>query len=488
MISGTMSHNKAIEQVVGNAEAGTEGYGGAVYAAGGNVYIGIERCNGENEKHSITYTDLAHPFVSANEAVFGGALAVNGGSVYVYCGDVKNNKSNNEGTGMNVFMTDGEDDPNKVSEFYHYLDSAEIGEPTNHGMVSVGGKLNVIHGDNSQLTITITYFSNEILNENGAEVSWEGTAPQNYHLNLPYCPSSWQDEQTDKMFVGWTESRIGTAAQVIRNTEDYEPIGKPVDLNELMENETDQNVEYYAVWAPLTNYITYKQSIDGVNIISPDDMVHSNPTTYTCSNVTSQLEFTAPTHSGYTFKGWKIYASNEKISNWNLDANTYPATLISHINPSEGYQGVPITLLQNFGDIVMVAVFEPAFADLKIVNAGSQDVDAGATYVYTISGQAYDGGSNVNMQVVIPNNGEVTIKDLPVGDYTITEAQIWSWRYIDKTIVVEGATATTSNTSTGVVVVPVTDPNETVIVTYTVNRKNNYWLDDYDFKEYYGKQ
>ena len=33
------------------------------------------------------------------------------------------------------------------------------------------------------------------------------------------------------------------------------------------------------------------------------------------------------------------------------------------------------------------------------------------------------------MKVVVHGNGSVTIKDLPIGTYTVTEDTGWSWRY-----------------------------------------------------------
>lgn len=58
------------------------------------------------------------------------------------------------------------------------------------------------------------------------------------------------------------------------------------------------------------------------------------------------------------------------------------------------------------------------------------------------------------MQVTICGNGSITIKDLPAGEYTVTEDQNWSWRYDAEagsqsvTVTVSGANVTFKNDRT----------------------------------------
>lgn len=74
------------------------------------------------------------------------------------------------------------------------------------------------------------------------------------------------------------------------------------------------------------------------------------------------------------------------------------------------------------------AKFEYGRADLTIKKTGAQDIDENQSFVFTVSGTAND-GTTVNMKVVVHGNGSVTIKDLPIGTYTVTEDTGWSWRY-----------------------------------------------------------
>lgn len=55
-------------------------------------------------------------------------------------------------------------------------------------------------------------------------------------------------------------------------------------------------------------------------------------------------------------------------------------------------------------------------------------IDPKQTFIFNVVGTD-DQTKRVNTKVVINGTGEVTLKDLPVGNYTITEDTGWSWRY-----------------------------------------------------------
>ena len=70
--------------------------------------------------------------------------------------------------------------------------------------------------------------------------------------------------------------------------------------------------------------------------------------------------------------------------------------------------------------IVHINVF-----DLTIEKKAASDsnIDPNQTFVFRVQGEG------VNMQVVITGANKQVIKNLPVGDYTITEDTSWSWKY-----------------------------------------------------------
>lgn len=71
---------------------------------------------------------------------------------------------------------------------------------------------------------------------------------------------------------------------------------------------------------------------------------------------------------------------------------------------------------------------ELAVADLTISVSGEEDSQS---YIFTITGQPDDGSSQVSLKVVLVGTQSKTIKDLPMGSYTIEETTtdaVWSWR------------------------------------------------------------
>ena len=104
-----------------------------------------------------------------------------------------------------------------------------------------------------------------------------------------------------------------------------------------------------------------------------------------------------------------------------------------------------------------------ALGDLTITKTGIESVDHHGSdqdadqeqqsTIYTVSGTSYS-GKVINMQVTICGNGSITIKDLPAGEYTVTEDQNWSWRYDAEagsqsvTVTVSGANVTFKNDRT----------------------------------------
>lgn len=72
--------------------------------------------------------------------------------------------------------------------------------------------------------------------------------------------------------------------------------------------------------------------------------------------------------------------------------------------------------------IVHINVF-----DLTIEKTG-ENIDQNQTFVFRVKGNNND----VDMQVVITGKGQQTIKNLPMGSYTITEDTGWSWKYTPK--------------------------------------------------------
>ena len=62
--------------------------------------------------------------------------------------------------------------------------------------------------------------------------------------------------------------------------------------------------------------------------------------------------------------------------------------------------------------------------DLVITKSVNNQENKADTFVFTVTGP-----NDFSKTVVINGAGSVTIADLPIGEYTVTEDTNWSWRY-----------------------------------------------------------
>lgn len=119
---------------------------------------------------------------------------------------------------------------------------------------------------------------------------------------------------------------------------------------------------------------------------------------------------------GYKFVGWfEDEACTQQVkSSWvGADNKLTPQKSVKY-GDQDGY-----------GAATYYAKFERDVFDLTIEKKAASDsnIDRNQTFVFRVQGEGVD------MQVVITGAHKQVIKNLPVGDYTITEDTSWSWKY-----------------------------------------------------------
>lgn len=133
--------------------------------------------------------------------------------------------------------------------------------------------------------------------------------------------------------------------------------------------------------------------------------------------LTGKANGSMPTpNAGYKFVGWfEDEACTQPVNGaWvNTDTNKLTPQKSVPYGNQEGYRAA-----------TYYAKFELDVFDLTITKAG-KNIDPNQTFVFHVKGNNND----VNMQVVITGTNKQVIKNLPVGDYTITEDTSWSWKY-----------------------------------------------------------
>ena len=89
---------------------------------------------------------------------------------------------------------------------------------------------------------------------------------------------------------------------------------------------------------------------------------------------------------------------------------------------------------------IITFYYEKALANLTITKSGAQEIDENQSFIFDVTGP-----NGFAMTVVINGNSSVTIKDLPIATYTVTERTNWSWRYTPKCDHADGKITLTAN-------------------------------------------
>lgn len=464
MTSGTMMENKALLNKAVSDLNLAGGDGGAIFAMGGILYIGVENCpGGEGVLHA---DGLPHPVITKNVAQdCGGGIAISknntaAGTVHLYCCDATANEALYKGTGKNVFMDGG--------NVYLY-DGAKVGVPHDPDLVVVGGELhNMI---TTQKMVTINYHKDQTT----SAVGLTGLVAVENTINLP--DAEYFFTKPDGMtFVGWTQQ--GGTDLDVRDKDDYVPSGEPYYVKDDT-TVSQQSAEFYAVWMPSNYNITFVDNMERT-VISQAHL----PKGYTLTKDKATLTINAPTKPGYAVVGYYIYQNLDQDANWGDEYEpvynpvTGPFTHANLDLEHKEFQDVQKITLEapgasyvldtgdmKFGHITLVAVFEPQFASMRITK---MPATAEGNFIFHIVGDSLDSDiPDVDMYVTAKagENNAVLITELPVGTYTVTEQTDWSWRY---------------QPSANGINVTIDDPATVEELTFTNEQTNFLWLDDED--------
>ena len=157
------------------------------------------------------------------------------------------------------------------------------------------------------------------------------------------------------------------------------------------------------------------------------------------------------------------------LSNYNKDLFetfkfVYTASDATPATKGKRVLELDITMAIQLGDLVIT----------KTVVKNGGVVDADQSFIFEIKGEETQTAA-INMTVVLYGNDSVTIKDLPVGKYKVTEKTNWSWRFgrSNVKVSVNGETASRTTSATVTVVKPTP---ATVAFTNTLTNKK--WLTD----------
>lgn len=80
------------------------------------------------------------------------------------------------------------------------------------------------------------------------------------------------------------------------------------------------------------------------------------------------------------------------------------------------------------GSVTVTNAYALQLFELTIKTSGVEDIDENQTYIYRVR-STEPHTKLIDLTVAIHGNGEATVKNLPSGQYKVTQVNTWSWRY-----------------------------------------------------------
>lgn len=151
------------------------------------------------------------------------------------------------------------------------------------------------------------------------------------------------------------------------------------------------------------------------------------------------------------------------------NGETLPADVVTFQHDPCTFPGCKYTDGCDYQFYVHIKVF-----DLTIVKAAADDskpIDEDQTFVFHVKGK----NNHVDMQVVITGANKQVIKNLPVGEYTITEDTSWSWKYTPTS---KDQFVTTSDINNGTATVTFENENKGTNWLTSLAKALNVWKDN----------
>lgn len=301
----------------------------------------------------------------------------------------------------------------------------------------------------SEDPLTITGFT---YNSTDSIASGEITA-NGLQLNLYYDRNTYPltvqylEYKTDKQLADSIttadEYRVGKQVSATAiDIKGYKLVGEQTKVKTISEPGSSNVITFYYIEEEVTiSYVAIEAGYGTVSI--SQEIVKANTGTASGSTPTAKPR--------YRFVGW--YTDEECTQpvdpSWIDPNNKLVPQKVDGLNVSATYYA---KFVENLGD-------------LTIKKNGCSNIDENQTFLFRLKGLDEGVNDHIDMVVTIHGNGSVTIKDLFVGNYSVTELTDWSFRYTP-----DAVTKNVNVTTTG------------LELTFNNNRSLLWWLDGSNYK------
>ena len=263
-----------------------------------------------------------------------------------------------------------------------------------------------------------------------------------YPLTVQYLEYG-TNTQLDDPYTTADEYRVGKqVSATAKDIKGYKLVGEQTKVKTISEPKESNVITFYYIEEEVTiSYVAIEAGYGTVSL--PLEKLKAKTGTASGSTPTAKPR--------YKFVGW--YTDEECTKpvdpSWIDSNNKLVPQQVDGLNVSATYYA---KFVENLGD-------------LTIKKNGCSEIDENQTFLFRLQGLDEGVNDHIDMVVTIHGNGSVTIKDLFVGNYSVTELTDWSFRYKP-----DAVTKNVNVTTTG------------LELTFNNDRSLLWWLDGSNYK------
>lgn len=249
-------------------------------------------------------------------------------------------------------------------------------------------------------------------------------------------------------FIGWfykdgeAEKPFSFTMPITKDYDLYPKFSEPKEVTYTVhyykQGTTEQVADDRTNYVMIGTTVTEKAKMGAdLNLVEPGTQNKYYPTNTSTSVIINQIDqeiifyYTEATNVTYT-----VYyqdANGKNLLTPKME-NTEYSTVTEQYVPINGYAPRQFSITQdltaNSEQNKIIFIYDPTLTTLTIQKQGCEDIDEKQTFLFHVKGSSADPNTeDIDLTVTVHGNGQTTVTDLPVGNYTVTEETEWSWRY-----------------------------------------------------------
>lgn len=293
---------------------------------------------------------------------------------------------------------------------------------------------------------TVRTFTDEYMQTLYTYDGYKGVQENIVKYTLATAPAD--PERNGYQFIGWfykdgeAEKPFSFTMPITKDYNLYPKFSEPKAVTYTVHYYKQGTTEQVA--SDRTNYVMIGTTVTEkakmgkeLNLVSSDMQNKYYPTNTSTSVIINQIDqeiifyYTEATNVKYT-----VYyqdANGNDLLTPKTETTEY-STVTEQYVPIPGYAPRQFSITQdltaNSEQNKIVFIYDPTLTTLTIQKQGCEDIDENQTFLFHVKGSSADPNTkDIDLTVTVHGNGQTTVTDLPVGDYTVTEETEWSWRY-----------------------------------------------------------